>query len=52
MDEKAMNKAVKTLGTASKSKGILSDDDTFQDRLTRMGNHLNSIITIKTNEKQ
>jgi len=52
MDEKAMNKAVTTLRTASKSKGILSDDDTFQDRLTTMGNHLNSIITIKTKEKQ
>ncbi|DAC44237.1 MAG TPA: hypothetical protein D7H98_02270, partial [Candidatus Poseidoniales archaeon] len=52
MDKKAMKVAVRTLRTASESKGMLSDDDIFQHRLTKMEEHLNSIISIKTNEKQ
>ena len=52
MDKKANNMTVKTLRTASKSKGMLSDEDTFQHRLNKMKEHLNSIISIKTNEGQ
>ena len=52
MDKKAMKVAARTLRTASESKGMLSDDDTFQHRLAKMEEHLNSIISIKTNEKQ
>ncbi len=52
IDNKATKVAVKTLRTASESGGMLSDDDTFQHRLDKMEEHLNSIIGIKTNEKE
>ena len=52
IDNKATKVAVKTLRTASESRGMLSDDDTFQHRLDKMEEHLNSIIGIKTNEKE
>ncbi|MBH33087.1 MAG: exosortase [Euryarchaeota archaeon] len=50
INNKAMKEASTKLREASKSEGMLSEDDVFQDRLAKMENHLNSIITIKTNE--
>ena len=47
-----METAVNTLRSASESDGIVSDDDTFHDRLNDMKKHLDSIVAIKTNEKQ
>ncbi len=52
MDNKAMNDAKRALRAASKSEGTLSDDNTFKLRLTIMEKHLNTIISIKTDENQ
>jgi len=52
INRKTMETAVNTLRSASESDGIVSDDDTFHDRLNDMKKHLDSIVAIKTNEKQ